>query len=358
MIKVRHGQLLKAFSLLLVLVGYTEVSGDEFETVKVGFGRSFVVVFAQPIRRVSIANPEIADVTVASPKQVLIIGKAYGATTMIIWDEADNFKFYNLVVHGEISYQQVMLQVRIAEINRTALKDLGAHFILRDFSIGSEKASVLSFSGRVNTPGDPLKLDENVQLGVVVPGQNLTAIFKALIEKKVLTILAEPNLMAISGTEASFLAGGEFPVPIVQGTASLQSVTIEYKEYGVRLKFTPTILGSSLIRLEVAPEVSSLDFENGIILSGFRVPSLLTRKCSTTVELNNGESLMISGLLSRSLAETVSHLPVVGNLPILGKLFSSKHFQRGETELIIVVSPHVVQPMTESEIPEIQARPR
>lgn len=358
MTTTRHDYLRFRLCSVLLLLGLTPVRGDDIETIKLGVGRSFVVVFEQPIRRVSIANPEIADVTVASPKQVLIIGKAYGVTTMIIWDEADNFRFYNLVVHGEMSYQQVMLQVRIAEINKNALQDLGAHFILRDFSIGSEKASVFSYSGRVNTPDDPLRLDENVQLGLLLPGQKLSAVFKALIEKKVLTVLAEPNLMAISGTEASFLAGGEFPVPIVQGTANLQSVTIEYKEYGVRLKFTPKVLSNSLVRLDVAPEVSSLDFENGIMLSGFRVPSLLTRKCATTVELNNGEALMISGLLSHQLAETDSHFPLLGRLPILGKLFSSKHFQRGESELIIVVSPQVVHPLTPDEIPEIQVRPR
>jgi pilus assembly protein CpaC len=319
----------------------------------VGVGQTDVVEFVVPVKRVSIADPEVADATVTSPKQILVNGKSIGATTMVVWDEAERYSIFKLIVHNENSFHQVMLRVRFAEVNRTAFKELGVNFWVRDQEIGSEIVDFGSFAGKVSTPGFPLMLNDNVDLFMAVPSQNISSVIRALEEKRLLTTLARPNLSAISGSEASFLAGGEIPVPIVSGVAG--QVTIEYKEFGIRLKFVPTVLDSELVNIKVSTEVSSLDFENGIILSGFRIPALISRKTETTVELKDGEHFAIGGLIANELAQAVSRIPVLGHIPILGKLFSSSRFLNSETELIIMISPHIVQTMRESSITQLNA---
>ena len=179
---------------------------------------------------------------------------------------------------------------------------------------------------------------------------------KALEDNNFISILATPNLSAISGSEASFLAGGEFPIPIVSGSMGMQTVTIQFKEYGVRLKFLPTVLDSNVVNIKVTAEVSSLDFENGVTLSGFQIPSLVTRKAETTVELDEGQYLVMGGLLSNDLSETLSRIPVLGHIPILGKLFSSKRYMNRESELLITLSPRIISPLSKEEIPELHLK--
>jgi pilus assembly protein CpaC len=160
-----------------------------------------------------------------------------------------------------------------------------------------------------------------------------------------LTVLAKPNLCVMDGSEASFLAGGKFPVPIVSGSSGMQTVTIHFEEYGIKLKFTPTVLDSEVVNIKVAAEVSSLDFDNGIILSGFRIPAINTRRTESMVELKEGQYLIIGGLLSNETAKTISKIPLLGSIPILGKLFSSSRFLNKESELLIMVAPQIVQAM-------------
>lgn len=315
--------------------------------------QSEVLDFKQPVKRIAIANPEIADATVISSNQILVIGKSVGITSMIVWSETGEYIRYKLKVQNESSSHQVMLKVRFMEVNKSALKEFGSDFIVKNFKVSHQRLDVGSFGGKVSNPSDPLELGNTVDLFFAIPTQNLSAIFKALQENNLLSILATPNLSAISGSEASFLAGGEFPIPIVSGSMGMQTVTIQFKEFGVKLKFVPTVLDSNLINIKVAAEVSNLDFENGITLSGFQIPSLVTRKAETTVELEEGQYLIIGGLLSNEITKTVSKIPVLGHIPVLGLLFSSRRYLNKESELLITLSPQIVHSIREEEVPEL-----
>ena len=166
---------------------------------------------------------------------------------------------------------------------------------------------------------------------------------KALSNKGLFQSLAEPNLIATNGKEASFLAGGEYPYPVVQSGSGSNSVTITFKEFGVRLSFTPTVLGGDLIHLKVKPEVSSLDFANAVIIDGFRVPALSTRRTETEVELRDGQTFAIAGLMNNTLTNTMSKIPGIGDIPILGLLFKSKAHQKNQTELVVMITPTIIK---------------
>lgn len=346
------------YFLILCIFSGTIVFGVSAETEKVkvmiGLGQAEIIEFMDPIKRISIADPEVADANVTSPRQIVVNGKSLGSTTMIVWDEIERYTIYKVVVHSEALSHQVMLRVRFAEVNRGALKELGINFLAKNQKVGSELVNIGSFAGKVTQPNDPLQIDENVDIFLAVPTQNISAIIKALEEKSLLTTLAKPNLSAISGSEASFHVGGEIPIPILSGSTG--QVTITYKSFGIKLKFIPTVLDSELVNIQVSTEVSGLDFANGIIISGFQIPALITRKTETTVELRDGEHFVIGGLISNEMAKTVTKIPVLGHIPILGKLFSSTRFQNRESELIIMIAPQIIQSMREDSIPEIQIK--
>ena len=175
---------------------------------------------------------------------------------------------------------------------------------------------------------------------------NLAAAIRALQRRGLFEILAEPSVLAINGKQASFLAGGEFPYPILQGGgAGLGAVTIQFKEFGVRINFVPLVTPRGTIRLEVAPEVSALDFANGLSFQGFNIPGLITRRVQTGVELESGQSFAIGGLLDRRLSETIQKIPLLGDVPLLGKLFQSRSLQKQNSELLVIVTPELVRPI-------------
>jgi pilus assembly protein CpaC len=227
-------------------------------------------------------------------------------------------------------------------VNKSNLKEFGVDMVRNGLKIGSESINLGSFGGKVNSPTDPLSLGDAVDFFVSVPTQNLSAIIKALEDKSLLTVLARPNLSVIDGSEASFLAGGRFPIPIASGAGGQQTVTIQFEEYGIKLKFTPTVLDSEIINIKVAAEVSSLDFANGIVLSGFSIPNINSRRTESTVELKQGQYLVIGGLLSSEMTKSISKIPLLGSVPVLGKLFSSSHFQNKDSELLIMAAPSIV----------------
>jgi pilus assembly protein CpaC len=261
----------------------------------------------------------------------------------------------NLVQVGGV--HQVMLEVRVAEMQKSLLRRLGVNF---NYTTTSGKFGVSTLGGLTQvvnpddatlfTPG-PFGIVQsavvNAMLRFTSSGATWTGFIDALKEEGLLKILAEPNLIALSGQQAYFLAGGEFPVPIPQG---LGTVGIEYKPFGVGLSFTPTVLNEDKISINVAPEVSELDFSTAVRIEGYVVPGLSTRKASTVVELADGQSFAIAGLLRDTVRDTVSKYPLLGDIPILGTLFRSRDFQRNETELVIIVTPHLVKPLNEMEV--------
>jgi pilus assembly protein CpaC len=326
--------------------------------MEVIIGKSQVITFTQNIKRVSVTDPDIADVLVASPRQVLVNGKAAGTTSLVVWDSDEKPTFYDLVVHTDTSFQQVMLKVRFAQVDRTATKGMGFDFLATDvspnlFGEEFEELTIGSYSGQVSTPSIPLTLSSSVSMfAALVHGSfDASVILKALEKKGVVNILAEPTLVAISGNEAKFLAGGEIPVPIVQPTGGTAQVTIEWKEFGVGLTFTPTVVDSGVVSLKVEPEVSTLDWDNGVTLGGFRIPALRTRRATSTVELKDGETLVMAGLITSEDIKSVSKFPILGDIPIIGALFRSTNFVKNETELVLLVTPKVVTSYSAADVP-------
>ena len=258
---------------------------------------------------------------------------------------------------------QVLLQVRFAEVDRAAVQQLGINIFSTGFANTPGSISTGQFSppsvGEVrgvipgSLPGTTTSFTLGDLLNVFIfrPDLNLAVTIRALQQHNVLQILAEPNLLALNGREASFLAGGEFPFPVVQGTGGLNSVTIQFKEFGVRLKFTPSILSDGTIRLKVAPEVSALDFTNALAVSGFSVPALSTRRAETEIELKDGQSFAIAGLIDNRLTENASKIPGLGDIPIIGRLFRSRIINKSKTELMVMVTPKLVQPLAPGQVP-------
>jgi pilus assembly protein CpaC len=390
-------------------------------TVRLGVNKSAVIVLNRPQKRISIGEPSVVDVNGVTPTRLLLTARKPGSTQVIVWDDQDRSQSIDVLVQTELGGfrqqvdrifpgnkieanvtedaviltgrvatlqqaeqaealaapygkkivnllevsggQQVMLQVRLAEVSKTAIQQLGVNFGITDGTsrfgnnIGGIAShgnlpvglgtSVLSIP---TTPGNAV-----TQFGVGQAGNTTFDYFiAALRENDLLRILAEPNLIAMSGQEASFLAGGEFPVPVPQsGTGNTVTITIEYKEFGVRLKFTPVVLGDGRIRLKLSPEVSDLDFSTAVNFSGFVVPGLTTRRVSSVVELADGESLSIAGLLNQNVTASKQVTPLLGDIPVLGVLFRSVRYQRKETELVVLVTPHLVSPLGPSDVPEL-----
>ena len=260
---------------------------------------------------------------------------------------------------------QVLVQVRFAEVSRNALQELGTELLVFD---GSSVKSVLGSGGVVNTSGqqrggggdtggrgiadNPFEftqvVSEAVNFFIFHQPSGLGAFIKMLQQRGLFRSLAEPSLLAASGDSASFLAGGEFPYPVLQGGTASNAVTIQFKEFGIRLNFKPTITNSGMIRLEVRPEVSQLDFANATQIAGFLIPSLLSRRAQTTVELADGQTFAIAGLVDNSMAKAITKVPILGDIPILGYLFKSEEFRQNRTELLVLVTPRLVEPMDEA----------
>jgi pilus assembly protein CpaC len=253
-----------------------------------------------------------------------------------------------LELPGGSESQQVMLQVRMAEVNRRAMQELGVNLFLLNQNWAA-RTTTQQFSSPVFDE-DRTVFDDFLNLFVFYKKEGIGAVVKALEQKGLFQSLAEPNLIAYNGQEASFLAGGEFPVPIVQGATG--TVTVQFKEFGVRLRFRPTIAGD-VIRLKVRPEVSALDFNNGVTLSGFRIPALTMRWAETDVELRDGQSFAIAGLLNNISQDDGANIPFMSKIPIIGTLFKSKADRSERTELMVLVTPRLVRPLDPDEVPPL-----
>jgi len=382
------------------------------EKVRVTAGRSLVLPTNFDVTRIAVTNPAIADATVVQPREILIDGKAAGTISLIVWgantraqydvvvepaittlqvqlqtlfageninvgitDEAivlsgnvssnqvmlrageiaqassSKLKVINLLqLPGAAESQQVMLQVRFAEVNRRAVEQLGVNFFVGPGGNWLGRSTTQQFAAPNFEKDGSMSFSDFLNLFVFSREHNVGAVITAMRQKGYLQSLAEPNLIAYNGQEASFLAGGEFPVPIVQGLTN--AVTIMFKEFGVRLTFKPTIAGDT-IRLRVRPEVSTLDFANGITLQGFRIPSLVTRRAETDVELRDGQSFAIAGLLNNLSQDNGQSIPLLSSLPIIGNLFKSKSETAERTELMVLITPRLVRPLNPDEVPPL-----
>jgi len=261
-------------------------------------------------------------------------------------------KIVNLVEVAGV--HQVMLEVRVAEMSKSLSRRLGFNFNF--FSAGGKNMGIGLLNNLTRLPADrlpsfspPDPMEVSVPVSAItrfpIKGAAATIFIDALKERGLVKVLAEPTLITLSGKSANFLAGGEFPIPVPQPGAGATAITIEYKPFGVGLHFTPTVLSNKKISMEVSPEVSDLDFTNAITISGFVIPALATRRLSTTIELADGQSFAIAGLLKDDLREVISKYPLLGEIPILGALFRSSSFRKNETELIVIVTPHLVKPL-------------
>jgi pilus assembly protein CpaC len=373
------------------------------QVVSVSKGASALLVNTTPIQRFSIGDPAVAEAVVISPTEVLINGKTLGTTSLFLWDNAGNIKLYSVevtadapglqrylssVLAGEtidviasgnvvtLSGQvrdasvanraveiakgsgaiivdnlttpeavQVLLKVRFAEVNKSAIKEFRSQLAtLNPHRLNANRDYDPGWIGATNTGDGGGFADGVVDFGLFNATASIEVLIRALTSKGLLKSLAEPNLIALPGREATFLAGGEFPYPAVQGSGAGNAVSIVFKEFGIRLRFTPTITRGGSIRLKVAPEVSALDFSNPLVFGGFTIPSLLTRRAETEVEMKNGQYLAIAGLVDNTMTDNSTKIPILGDIPILGQFFRSKDARQRRTELLVLVSPKLVLP--------------
>jgi len=267
----------------------------------------------------------------------------------------------NLQVAAPAAERQVLLRVRFAELDRTAGYSFGVNLVSTGAAntVGSvstgQFAQPRPTSLTANVPGQAgnnstFSLSDALNIFAFRPDLNLGVLVKALESKGVLQILAEPNLVTTNGKEASFLVGGEFPLPILQGGASSGAITIQFKEYGIRLTFKPEITAHHTIKMYVKPEVSTIDMANGVTVSGFTIPALATRRMETNIELGEGQSFVIAGLIDDRVNESLSKLPGLAHIPILGALFKSRDTQKTKTELIVMVTPETALPISSAEV--------
>jgi len=307
------------------------------------------------------------DILVSASDEAIILSGQVSSNSVVLrageiaQASASKAKVINMLqLPGGIESQQVILQVRFAEVNRRALTELGATlFLSRSDAVGRSSTQQFAAPGfaKGETAEAPLDMvfSDFLNLFFFQRTQGIGGVIKALKSRGFFQSLAEPNLIAYNGQEASFLAGGEIPVPVVQGISG--AVSVQYKEFGIRLTFKPTIAGD-VIRLKVRPEVSTLDFGNGITLSGFRIPALSTRRAETDVELRDGQSFVIAGLLDNLTQENGAAIPILSRVPIIGNFFKSKSESAERTELMVLITPRLVQPLDPDEVPTLPTRPR
>lgn len=342
MIHTRAMQLLRgvlraglAATLSVVLLGPAILraqSADGVEQLTMTIGRSLPIDLPGAVTQVTIANPEVADVVIISERSVVINAKGIGFTDVILSGTAIGRRHLRVGVFASTDRRQIALTVLFAEMRRDALLQLGVGGTYENPngtapSNVNTRPSVARFLSGVSTFGTA----------------DLSAFIEAEQQNGRARSLAEPTLMAGSKDTASFLAGGEIPVPVVQGGTQNgnAAVTVQYRPYGVQLRFVGEVITDSLIRLRVVPEVSSLDFANAAVIGGFRIPSLRTRRVETTLDVRPGQSLVISGLFNEERESVRIGIPGLMNLPILGALFSSNRWQQSESELLVVVTPEL-----------------
>ena len=409
-------------------------SGEAPQILHLMVGRSLVITSPTRIKRVSVADPTIADAIVVSPTQVVVNGKTPGGVSLLLWDDSDQSQAFevsvdidilslaqkihevfpnepvqietskdSVILSGHVSSKtvadkilevvknatpkvtslittpaaqpgEILLEVKFAELDRSKINQFGLNILslpgaknigaisTQDFGPPSYTGTVTSGANTTTTSTatstttttNGFTVNNLLNIFLYRPDINLAATIQALQQENVLQILAEPNLLTASGKDAAFLAGGQFPYPVLQstgGASGYAGITIQFKEYGVRLDFTPTIMEDGLIHLKVAPEVSSLDFTNALTIQGFTIPALSTRRVESEMDLRDGQSFAIAGLIDNQVQKQLSKIPGIGDIPILGKLFQSYSTTKSNDELLVIVTPRIVHPLNAGEVP-------
>ena len=384
----------------------TTVSSAPTDTVTLATGKSRLVELPSTYSDVMIGDPKIADIVPINNHSVYVVGRGMGATALTVYGtgrkviytadvvvsaDLDGLKNrlhaimpnengiaisaanQSIIVSGTVSSpaalhqvatladtyapgkvvnmlsvqgtQQIMLSVRFVEMQRTAAKNLRINTSATNVATGTQ-VNVITGDTLVNTAQATLDSFGAAALSWSVGGGDLSFLFDALETKGLVKTLAEPTLVTMSGDTANFLAGGEFPIPVAQSSSGsgVPTITVEFKQFGISLAFTPTLLQDGLINMVVNPEVSSIDPSTSVRLGTIAVPGIKVRRAHTTVELRDGESFTVAGLLSDNYQNSIRQYPFIGDLPIIGSLFRSTGFQRDQTELVIVVTPHLVVP--------------
>jgi pilus assembly protein CpaC len=310
-------------------------------------GRSYPLTTPVGITKVSIANPEVADVVVVGTRELVINSKGQGETDAIFWLANATRLHYRISVHSPSDRSQIAIYIKIAEVRKDFSRQYGLSGLYRNRGtrIGTgtlNTDNVFDSNGNITLPNEAGFLTVLTDFGT----KHLLALLDLEETTGKAKTLAEPNILAGNKDTATFLAGGEIPIPIIQpGEGAVTRVTIQYKEFGVRLRFIGEILSDSLIKLNVTPEVSSLDFVNGVDISGFRIPAFRTRRVSTTVDVRRDQSMIISGLFANEQERVKTGIPLLKDLPILGDLFSSSSWKNNDSELLVVVTPVIVDPL-------------
>jgi pilus assembly protein CpaC len=387
--------------------------------LRVMVDKSLLINTTERLKRISVTDPSVAYATVITPTQILVHGRSPGEVSLLIWDELERSRSFdlrvdvdvsaaaeeehrifpeeqitvtpsraaivlsghvttedvakragelaaaysknvvNVLTFGPVGAQEVLLEVKFAEVDRAALTQLGANL----FSTGAANLIGTTTTGQYGgfgsqsinqTTGQSAPVTANQTVSNILnlflfrPDIHFGAVIEALQNRSLLQILAEPNLIAVNGKKASFLAGGQFPFPIVQPGAGFTAVSISFKEFGVKLEFTPVIMPNGNIHLVVAPEVSTLDFADALTISGFTVPALSTRKAETEFELQDGQSFVIAGLIDNRVTDVWNKVPGLGDIPILGNFFKSKSAQKSNSELMVLCTVHRLSPNTQS----------
>ena len=340
------------FTILVALCSFPAASAAaEADRVSVAPGEQHVLTFMKPLEKLSVSNPAVVSVTATGKQEVLVTAEGQGAAIVRAWLKGEttprqtNFQVSDLLGAKNPLPMQVQTDIRVVEVNRSELNTLGVYYS-RLFNGGNNSVTIAP-PGSGATRGFPGASAADVP-GVGAEGFNLfsfgsssLSIINALESGGFAYTLAEPSLVSLSGQTATFLSGGEFPIPVSSRDGDIQ---IEFKEFGVSLALTPTVVSEDQIILKVAPEVSELDFSSGVATGGVAVPGLRIRRTETMVSMASGESFIISGLVSRSTTNTSDRLPGLGNIPILGAFFRSDRIASEDKELIMVVTPRLVSP--------------
>lgn len=381
------------------LEGQVQVLTDAEEVITISRGSTAILTVGDSIVRVDIADPNIADPVIFPPNRILLNAIAPGSTSLIVWGRSLVPRMYTVEVTADVASlqrqidelfpdaglsvtstgtsivlsgqvrdpqtvrkatelaetmgipivnniqapapEQILLHVEFAEVSKSALRELGRD-LLR--VLNPHRLDSNAFDGRGDTYEVTSVSEGIVSILVEGNGAELDLVLRMLKNTGEFQSLAQPNLVTREGQPASFLAGGEFPFPTIQSGNQQGGITVTWKEYGIRLNFLPTITNSGNIRLQVSPEVSALDFANGLTIQGFNIPSILARRVETDVELRPGQTLAIGGLMDNTMAKDVDKWPILGDIPILGYFFKSERIRQNRTELLVLVTPYILDP--------------